>query len=73
MLQPDAQRRVVPEAVELVSSRSRWERFGVVIEIIEAEDVAKCKPVDRTGGGHQHRRPEVLQLRQTRIHQRTHE
>ena len=33
MLQPEAQRREVPEAVELVSSRSRWERFGLVIEI----------------------------------------
>ena len=51
MLQPEAQRRVVPEAVELVSSRSRREPFGAVIEIIEAEDVAKRKDVDCTGGG----------------------
>ena len=49
-LKPEAQRRVVPEVVELVSSRSRWERFGAVIEVIEAEDVAKRKAVDCTGG-----------------------
>ena len=51
MLQPEAQRRIVTEAVELLSSRSRWEPFGAVIEIIEAEDVAKRKAVDCSGRG----------------------
>ena len=48
MLQPEAQRRLVPEAVELISSRHRWEPFGAVIEIIEAEDVAMRKAVHCT-------------------------